>query len=348
MKGFTFIRQTKLHDVCGRIHYISSHEEQEHLYATYETNAEPFWEDLARECQDDFKKSGAQGKCIEARELIIALPRSLRNFEHPNLLLKEFTEAFKKEYGVECSAALHHNKRMTNLHIHLIYSERTLLEDPIKKVATRNMFFDETGRKVRTKKEICDANGNIRPGTSILPKGSVYEQHMFSAKNDYFKSREFIKDVKKFYTAKMNELSRPEEKLRVFNPDGPYLATKKIGKHNPKEKEIREDNKIRDEWNKQVNVNIKYGMSPEAMKEMKQSEIIEPMNRANTAPENTRKVFGQIVLRAVDTARTCAKQFYFASPEVRKKLLTTSLKEFIARCRSPERIRKIRDERDAR
>lgn len=90
MKGFTFVRQTKLHDVCGRVRYISSHEEQEHLYATYETNKAPFWEDLARESQAEFKKSGAPGKCIEARELVIALPKSLQQF-NPNELLKYFT-----------------------------------------------------------------------------------------------------------------------------------------------------------------------------------------------------------------------------------------------------------------
>ena len=44
----------------------------------------------------------------------------------------------------------------------------------------------------------------------------------------------------------MNQLSRPNEKLKVFNSDGPYIATKKIGKNNPYEKEIRVDNKVRD------------------------------------------------------------------------------------------------------
>lgn len=341
MRGFTFIRQTKLHDVCGRVHYISSHEEQEHLYATYETNPKPFWEDLARECQEEFRKSGTPGKCIEARELVIALPRSLQRFE-PNELLKAFTEEFKKKYGVECSSALHHNPRKTNYHIHLIYSERTLLDDPVKKVASRNLFFNAEGRKVRTRKEILDENGFMLPGCHIVPKGEVYEQHMFSNKNDYFKSRAFVKEVKQQYTRIMNQVSRPDEQLKVFNPDGPYLATKKIGKNNPHEEEIREDNKIRDEWNRQVNVNLQYGMTEESMKEMKQSEIIEPIKESMASPESDRSAFRQIVLRAVATARNCVKQFCISDIKERKNILD-SFKEFIAKHRAPEQKRSLRE-----
>ena len=43
----------------------------------------------------------------------------------------------------ECSAALHHNKTKTNYHIHLVFSERKMLEQPEVKIATRNMFYDE-------------------------------------------------------------------------------------------------------------------------------------------------------------------------------------------------------------
>lgn len=344
MRGFTFVRQTKLHDVCGRVHYISSHEEQEHLYATYETNPEPFWEDLARECQTEFKKSGAHGKCIEARELVIALPKSLQQF-NPNELLKYFTEEFKRQYGVECSSALHHNPRKTNYHIHLIYSERTLLDDPMKKVARRNLFFNAYGKKVRAKKDILDEAGNLLPGCRIVPKGEVYEQHMFSNKNDYFKSRAFVREVKHHYTEIMNQLASPNEQLKVFNPDGPYLATKKIGKHNPHEKEIREDNMVRDEWNKQVNVSLKYGMTEESMKVMKETEIIEPIKESMVSPESDRSAFRQIVLRAAATARNCAKQFYFAEPKARKNMLD-SIKDFIAKCRAPEKNRTVK-ERDS-
>lgn len=144
---------SKLTNLKGRINYISSHARQENLYAVYETTDRKFWTELAKCNQEEFKKSGTEGKCIEARELIIALPESFVDYE-PDRLLKLFTEHFKQNYGVECIAALHHNKRKTNYHIHLIFSERKLLDEPVEKIATRNMFYDENGKHVRTKKEM--------------------------------------------------------------------------------------------------------------------------------------------------------------------------------------------------
>ena len=70
----SFIQMSKLHDVRGRITYISSHAKQENLYAVYETTERSYWRELARCNQEEFKKSGTEGKCIEASELIIALP----------------------------------------------------------------------------------------------------------------------------------------------------------------------------------------------------------------------------------------------------------------------------------
>ena len=88
----------------------------------------------------------------------------------PNIVLRSFTDKFKEKYGVECVAALHHNKRMTNFHIHLIFSERQLLAELVIKTATRNMFYDERGNHVRTKKEILDEAGNIRKRCKVIKK----------------------------------------------------------------------------------------------------------------------------------------------------------------------------------
>ena len=102
---------------------------RKYLYATYQTEgATPeFWKNLARENQLDFKASGSAGKCIEGREFIIALPESFVQYRAGDVVIL-FTETFHKRYGVECSAALHHNKTKTNYHIHLVFSERKMLE----------------------------------------------------------------------------------------------------------------------------------------------------------------------------------------------------------------------------
>ena len=101
MTRHSFIQMSKLSNVKGRISYITSHARQENLYATYRTADTAFWSDLAKECQQEFNRSGADGKCIEARELIIALPEIYTAYE-PQQVLEDFTEDFRRRYNVEC------------------------------------------------------------------------------------------------------------------------------------------------------------------------------------------------------------------------------------------------------
>ena len=163
-------------------------------------------------------------------------------------MVRLFTETFHKRYDVECSAAIHHNKTKTNYHIHLVFSERKMLGQPEVKIATRNMFYDEQGKHRRTKKEILDEQGNIKAGCSIIPKGEVYESHIFTKKEEWFKNKAFTKEVKELFTDTINYYVKEEsEKLSVFKQGGVYLATKKIGKNNPKAEEIKADNAARQE-----------------------------------------------------------------------------------------------------
>ena len=228
MARHSFIQMSKLPNVKGRISYITSHARQENLYATYRTTDNEFWSNLARESQQEFKRSGTEGKCIEARELIIALPEVYTRYE-PQEVLEDFTEEFRKRYGVECVSALHHNKRKTNYHIHLIFSERKLLPEPDIKIATRSVFYDETGKRVRTKKEITGDDGQIRKGCTIIKKGEVYESHLFTVKDNKFKSEPFLREVKEIYTDLINRhISDPEQQLKVFDKNSVYLPTKKM------------------------------------------------------------------------------------------------------------------------
>ena len=57
---------------------------------SYRTADSTFWSNLARESQQEFQRSGTEGKCIEARELIIALPEIYTQYE-PQQVLTDFT-----------------------------------------------------------------------------------------------------------------------------------------------------------------------------------------------------------------------------------------------------------------
>ena len=269
----SFIQMSKLPNVKGRISYISSKARQENLYAVYETIDRKFWTELARCNQEEFKKSGTEGRCIEARELIIALPETFVEYEQDKLL-KLFTEHFKQSYDVECISALHHNKRKTNYHIHLIFSERKLLDEPVEKTATRNMFYDENGKHVRTKKEILDEVGQLRCGCKIIPKGEVYERNVFTIKDSRFKSDVFLDEVKRSYTDLINIYVRNDrEKLKVFDKNGVYLPMKKVGKNNPKAEQIKADNQVRSMWNQTVDRALVCGVPEVQIMDVKQGEI---------------------------------------------------------------------------
>lgn len=60
----SFIQMTKLHNVRGRIYYISSPKKQENLYAVYETTDHNFWTDLAKYNQAEFKKTVRRGNVL--------------------------------------------------------------------------------------------------------------------------------------------------------------------------------------------------------------------------------------------------------------------------------------------
>ena len=291
---------SKLSDVRGRITYISSHAKQENLYAVYETTDRRYWTELAKCNRQEFEKSGTEGMCIEAREFIIALPESFPNLYEPNKLLQLFTDRFKEKYGVECVSALHHNKRKTNYHIHLIFSERELLPEPIETTATRNMFYDENGRHVRTKKEILGENGNVRKGCKIVKKGEVYERSLFTAKSKLFKQENFVDAIKHFYTDLINLLVKDDkEKLHVFDSSGLYLATKKIGKNNPKAEQIQTDNEMRMRWNREVDRAIVSGVPETEIRQIKKKYITDRIRESVDIFGSQPERLGSIIMTAV-------------------------------------------------
>ena len=300
MPRHSFIQMSKLPNVKGRISYITSHARQENLYATHRTADSTFWSNLARESQQEFQRSGTEGKCIEARELIIALPEIYTQYE-PQQVLTDFTEEFRRRYGVECVSALHHNKRKTNYHIHLIFSERRLLPEPDVKIASRSVFFDETGKRVRTKKEITGEDGQIRKGCTVIKKGEVYESHLFTAKDTRFKGEPFLREIKEVYTELINRhISDPEQHLKVFDKNSVYLPTKKIGKNNPKEDEIKADNAARQEWNRTADMALLSGISEAKILDVKRTEIHEKASQSIKSKGWLPGLFRSIVSKAKD------------------------------------------------
>ena len=91
-----------------------------------------------------------------------------------------------------------------------------------------------------------------------------------------YKQENFLDEAKLFYTDHINLLIEDDkEKLHVFNKNGLYLATKKIGKNNPKAEQIREDNEVRMRWNYEVDRAIVSEVPEEKIRQIKQEWITE-------------------------------------------------------------------------
>ena len=92
---------------------------------------------------------------------------------------------------------------------------------------------------------------SLRKGCTVIKKSEVYESHLFTVKDDKFKSEPFLREVKAIYTDLINRhISDLEQQLKVFDKNSVYLPTKKIGMNNPKAAEIEADNTARQEWNR--------------------------------------------------------------------------------------------------
>lgn len=68
-------------------------------------------------------------------------------------------------------------------------------------------------------------------------------------------------------------MKEKSEKLSVFQQGGVYLATKKVGKNNPKAKKIKAYNAARQEWNWTVYLALVEGIPEEDILKIKQEKI---------------------------------------------------------------------------
>ena len=161
------------------------------------------------------------------------------------------------------------------------------------------MFYDEIGKRVRTKKEITGEDGKIRDGCTVIKKGEAYESHLFTVKDDAFKNELFLEETKHFYTALINRhIQDPERRLKVFDPNSVYLPTKKIGKNNPKAAEIEADNAARQDWNRTADMALVSGIEESKIIEIRNEHVydeatilVEQYNRDLAAWE--RQVHGE-------------------------------------------------------
>ena len=164
------------------------------------------------------------------------------------------------------------------------------------------MFYDETGKHIRTKKEILGEDEQIRAGCKVIPKGEVYERNLFTTKNARFKNEGFLEEVKRSYTDLINLYVKDDkQKLKVIDRNGVYLPMKKIGKNNPKAEQIIADNQTRTKWNLTVDSALVVGVSETQIMAVKRTQIAEPASKSIRQSGKYPELFSQLIKLAVST-----------------------------------------------
>lgn len=191
----SFARMTKLNNVVGRSKYICNEERQEEIVCMYQSTCMNTisWSDVAR-YERSHRKSEAKNN--EARELILPLPNNCVKLPTDQLddFISDMIAAAVPELDVDANPmelAVHWNHDRSNLHAHLIFSERRYTGEVT--YWDRDIYQTQDGRVARSKKErAVDSDGNFLP--PIHRKGDI-KSDGFSAKDPVFKSRSFTKTV---------------------------------------------------------------------------------------------------------------------------------------------------------
>lgn len=247
-----YARATALPNVVGRVDYVSNDSRQEHLLAVYDGAQKlldgHYWETLAQESQAAFdqfgqktrtvtdRKTGEQKvqklKCCQGRETVIQLSNSLLDKMKPEKVAKVIAWEYKKKLGLDVLVAVHYNAKENNLHAHVIFPERQLLQEPVIKVAERNLFFNAEGKRVYKKSEILDADKQLLPGCRIVKKGEIYEQRYFSSANPKFQSKRWLQHVKSnVILPLLNGKLRGDVEIKEYDRSTGELPYQHVGKN---------------------------------------------------------------------------------------------------------------------
>lgn len=217
-------RLTKLHNASGRSEYITDEKRQEEI-VLHEEHMTYDWS-FYGEYEQAHSQEGQKNN--EALEIVVALPNELYE---DKAKLKTVCDDLAKELiqgNNDYEYAVHWNHDRTNLHMHLIFSEREPVKEREVKVYAKDIWQDKDTHKL--------AKANAENAVLVHRKGEVqkdkdgnikYKDEPLSPKNIRFKNKKFVQE-------KNEAIGRVYEKhgftLRVQTKDSPYLSQKKLYK----------------------------------------------------------------------------------------------------------------------
>ena len=261
------VRIQKITNGRGSIKYITKDSKGE-ILASYSTQSMNEWEILFDYNQQKFNEEkekgnwmmdqrssdGKEAKAVEAKMFVVALPNE-RAKQNPKELVKELADDWVSENQTDCYIALHWNKTHTNLHAHILASERKKKESPSVRRAKRNRYYDVNGKECKK----ADAVRIVHKGDVISGQNELYE----SGKID-LKSEKALNKIKEHYSKILG--------TELYKDDGLHLPQTHLPRINERSsEEVLEDYERKREYNAAVK---EFNEIVDTLKENQHEEIL--------------------------------------------------------------------------
>lgn len=270
-------RVAKISNTVGRSNYINDEERQEEI-VLHKENMQHSWEEHSSFEKEHQKTNVANN---EALEVHVALPNELAQDKEKlesvcDDLVKDIVGSNKDyEYSV------HWNHNRTNLHVHILFSERENQKDLEPKIYKKDIWQDrDTHRLAKAhaeNAELVHKKGDIQRDK----EGNIkYKTDIFKPKDTQYISRNWVHDVREI-TQKV--LKSHGYELDITTKESPYLAQKKLYKGASADyiEKAKEWNKEVKRYNKGVKQHIE--LEPVQLDNYKaiKKDILENVKEAN-------------------------------------------------------------------
>lgn len=297
-----FARQTKLKNVVGRSQYISDNQRQEHIVLHSQENMIHSWNEYA-----DYEKQNRKNKeeNIQGREIIIALPNEL---DQDREKLKEVVDDYSFNLlgdNRDFEYAVHWNKEKTNLHAHIIYSERERQKKEPKRYK-RDYYYNYEEGKMSSKKDpnavITKHKGDIK----YDKEGEIEYTDQFSKKDTQFKSIEYNEKIKEQLAEILN---KHDFKSRVFDNriELPQAKLYKGASKDYKDK-VSQSNKARREYNKEIVNAVDEKLMPMTMAIIRKESIMKQVKEENSKTKSISSRGIEIIKESVEEVKAYVRE----------------------------------------
>ncbi|MBO5278380.1 MAG: MobA/MobL family protein, partial [Lachnospiraceae bacterium] len=146
--------------------------------------------------------------------------------------------------------------------------------------------------------------------------------------SSHAKQEHYLDEAKRFYTDLINLLIEDDkDKLHVFDKNGLYLATKKIGKNNPKAEQIRADNEVRMRWNHEVDRALVSQVPEDEIRQIKEEFITDRIRQSIDAWGRQPDLLANIIIKATMRLALLISEILTEARELKNKLFHEALEK---------------------